>query len=144
MFSFTSTLCSTLIHSAMCTSTALPLFSFQSCLLLLAVSTFVESLPPLCSLSFELSINSVLFCIPSGAALTHNQLCAIIIRINSILPNLPPACLVLGRLSLSLPFFCFSSPVVFAAKKLAILAVALFHKMLQFVFFFQFISFLFF
>ena len=105
IFSCTSSLCSTLIHSTRCMSVILPLSSFQSCLLSLAASTFVESPPPICLLLDScciLSIASVLLRDPSAAALTHIPLCSSSKRRRNHLPVFARSVSLWG---VALPFY---------------------------------------
>ena len=73
IFSRTSSLYSMLIHLARCTSAAFPLFSFQSCLLLLAASTFVGSPPSICFLLVELPAAAFFPSSPSFSAILPLQ-----------------------------------------------------------------------
>ena len=113
---FLLSLCSTLIHLARCTSVMLPLTSFQSCLLLLAASTFV------------------LLCDPSPAALTPIPLCPNNERRRSHRPDFPKVCLTLGRRASFLLSFSFSSSSLLTVTRFAML----FHHLLfqRFTFFF--------
>ena len=82
--------------------------SSQSCLLHLAVSTFVESPPPICPHLPTLlaAIASVLLCGPSAAALRHSQFCTSSRRRKGHFPTFHKVCLASGRLSiLFLSFF---------------------------------------
>ena len=125
-------------------------FSFQFCLLLLAVCTFVKSPPPIHFLSFALPDSATSPSSPSLSGIlllqrSHTQpvLCHWY-KENNYLPDLPKTCFVLERFPLFLPFFSSSPSFNFAAKKLAILSFAFFHQLLLLYFTFFFLSFFFF
>ena len=114
--------------------------SFQSCPLLLAASTFVETPPPICSLLPRTPCCILFYHLRPSL---QSFRCSVDTASSVIFQTPPKGCLALKRPFLVLPSFSFLSSFIIAVKRLTILSLHCFHHLLLLYFTFYLSSFCF-